>query len=71
MCIYWIFEVCLHALFIRLFPFVAFCVTFDGLCCSTQLCGLLSPLPLKVANQSWHTGPNETVLHFQVVIVVS
>ena len=36
-----------------------------------QLCGLLSLLPLKVANQSWHTGPNETVLHFQVVFVIS
>ena len=54
-----------------LFTFVAFRVTFDGLCCWMQLCGLLSLLPLKVANQSWHTGPNETVLHFQVVFVIS
>ena len=36
-----------------------------------QLCGLLSLFPLKVANQSWHTGPNETVLHFKVVFVIS
>ena len=54
-----------------LFTFVAFRVTFDGLCCWMQLCGLLSLLPLKVASQSWHTGPNETVLHFQVVFVIS
>ena len=54
-----------------LFTIVAFRVTFDGLCCWMQLCGLLSLLPLKVANQSWHTGPNETVLHFQVVFVIS
>ena len=64
-------KVCLDALFICLFSFVAFRVTFDGLCCWLQLCGLLSLLPLKVANQSWHTGPNETVLHFQVVFVIS
>ena len=28
-------------------------------------------LTFMVANQSWHTGPNETVLHFQVVFVIS
>ena len=64
-------KVCFIASFICLFPFVAFCANFDGLWPWTQLCGLLSPLPLKAANQSWHTGPNETVLHFQVVFVIS
>ena len=61
----------LFGCFIYMFILI-FCidVTFDGLCCWLQLCGLLSLLPLKVANQSWHTGPNETVLHFQVVFVV-
>ena len=62
----------LFGCFIYMFILI-FCigVTFDGLCCWMQLCGLLSLLPLKVANQSWHTGPNETVLHFQVVFAIS
>ena len=35
----------------------------------TQLCVLLSRIRLRVTNQNWQTGPNESVLHFQVVFV--
>ena len=28
-------------------------------------------LTFKGSEPSWHTGPNETVLHFQVVFVIS
>ena len=45
--------------------FVALCVTFNNLCC-----GLLSRRQLKVIDQSWYTGRNESGLHFQVVCVV-
>ena len=50
--------------------FIAFCVTFNGLWCWTQRCGLLSRIHLKVMDQSWHTGPNEFVLQLEVVFVV-
>ena len=63
-------NVCLDALFMCLFRFVAFRVTFNDLCCRTQRCGLLSLIHFKVADESWQTGPNESVLHFEVVFVV-
>ena len=40
--------------------FVALRVTLNRLCC-----GLLSRIQLRVIDQSWHTGRNESVLHFQ------
>ena len=40
-------------------------VTLNNLCC-----GLLSRIQLRVIDQSWYTGPNESVVHFQVVCVV-
>ena len=64
-------KVCLDASFTCLSPFLASCVTFNDLCCRTQLCGLLSRIHLRTTNQSWHTRPNESVLHFQDVFVVS
>ena len=45
--------------------FVALRVTLNPLCC-----GLLSRIHLRVIDQSWYTGRNESVLHFQVVCVV-
>ena len=54
----------------RLSRFVAFRVTFNDLRCRTQRCGLLSQIQLRLMNQSWQTGPNESVLHFEVVFVV-
>ena len=50
--------------------FVAFSVSFNDLCSWTQRCGLLSCIQLRVTDQSWQTGPNESVLHFKVVFVV-
>ena len=50
--------------------FVAICVTFNDLCCRTKRCGLLSRIHLWVTDQSWHTGPNDSVLHFELVFVV-
>ena len=58
-------SLCFDASFIRLSRFVAVGVTFTGLCS-----GLQSRIHLGVTDQSWPTGPNETLLHFQVVIVV-
>ena len=49
--------------------FVAICVTFNDLCCRTKRCGLLSRIHLWVTDQSWHTGPNDSVLHFELVFV--
>ena len=49
----------------------AFHVTSNTLCCWTSPCGLLSRKQLKLTDQSWQTGPNESVLHFQIVFVVS
>ena len=46
------------------FQFVAFLVTFNDLCC-----GLLSHAFVD-NGQSWQTGPNEFVLHFEAVFVV-
>ena len=63
----------LFGCFIYMFIFI--CCNFVSLLtgyaveCSFVAC--CHSLPLKVANQSWHTGPNETVLHFQVVFVIS
>ena len=47
--------------------FVAICVTFNDLCCRTQRCGLLSRIHSWVTDQNWHTGPNDSVLHFEFV----
>ena len=64
-------KLSLHASFVCLFPFVVFCIFFNNLCCWLQRWGLLSRMHLKVTDQTWHTGPNESVLHLQVVFVVS
>ena len=62
-------KACLGASFMCLSRFVAFCVTFNDLCCRTKRCGLLSRIHLWVTDQSWHTGPNDSVLHFELVFV--
>ena len=36
-----------------------------------QRSGLLSRIHLRLTDQTWQTGPNESVLHFQIVFVVS
>ena len=46
-----------------------FRVTFNDLCCRTKRCGLLSRIHLWVTDQSWHTDPNGSVLHFELVFV--
>ena len=56
---------CLDVSFICLFRFVALRVTLNHLCCA-----FLSRIQLRIIDQSWHTGRNESVLHFQVVCVV-
>ena len=56
---------CLDVSLMCLCRFVALRVTLHRLCC-----GLLSRIQLRVIDQSWHTGRNESVLHFQVVCVV-
>ena len=50
--------------------FVAFRVTFNDLRSRLQRSGLLSRIHLGATNQSWQTGSNESVLHFEVVFVV-
>ena len=60
-----------RASFMCLFIFVAFGVDFNIFCCWTHFCGLLSCIHIKVTDQSWQTGPNASVLHFEVVVVVS
>ena len=49
---------------------VAFHVTFNDLCCSSQPCSLLSWIHLWVTNQSLQTGQNDSVIHFEVAFVV-
>ena len=61
---------CFDARFLCYFWLVAFRVTFNNLSCCTKLCGLLSRIQLVLTNQSWQTGPNESVSHFEVVFVV-
>ena len=51
-------KVCFDASFMCLSRFLALPGTFNELCC-----GLLSCIHLWLTNQSWHTGPNESVLH--------
>ena len=63
-------KICLDASFMCLFQLVAFCVTFNDLCCSKHFCGLLLRIHLKVTDQSRQTSLNESVLHFEVVFVV-
>ena len=53
-------KACLDASFMCLFRFVAFRVTFNDFCC-----GLFSRLHLRVTNQSWQTGPNESAFPFR------
>ena len=36
------------------------------LCCRTLCCCLLSRMHLKVTDQNWITGPNESLLHFKI-----
>ena len=50
-------KVCLDASFMCLSRFLALPGTFNELCC-----GLLSCIHLWLTDQSWHTGPNESVL---------
>ena len=64
-------KVCLDASFVCFFLFVAFHVTFNNVCGWTQRCGLRLRIHLRVTDQSWQAGPNESVLHFEVVFVVS
>ena len=63
-------KIWLDASFTCLSRFVAFHITFNDLCCSSERCGLLSRIHLKVTDQTRHTGPNETVLQIQIVFVV-
>ena len=58
------------ASFMCLFGFVSFCVTLNDLWCWTQPCNLLSRIQLRLTNQSWQTGPNESVLQFEVGVWV-
>ena len=53
-------KLCLDALFVCLSRFVAFRVTLNNFCC-----GLFSRLHLRVTNQSWQTGPNESAFPFR------
>ena len=62
-------KVCFNLSFMCFSQFVGFRLTFNELCCWTQLCVLLSRICLRVTNRSWQTGPNESVLHFRVVFV--
>ena len=68
-----ILRVCLHDILMRLLAklrldasfmclcrFVAFRVTLNDFCC-----GLFSRLHLRVTNQSWQTGPNESAFPFR------
>ena len=61
---------CFDVSLMCLYRFVAFCVTFNDLCCWTQRCGLLSRIHLKLMDQSWQTGSKNFVWHFEVVFVV-
>ena len=63
-------KVCFDASFLCLSRFVAFRFILNEVCCWRQRCGLLSRIQLKLTDQIWQTGPNETVLHFEVVLVV-
>ena len=55
--------------FLCLSEFVAFGGTFNNLSCSLQPCGLLSRIQLRLTYQSWQSGPNDFVLHFEVTFV--
>ena len=63
-------KVCFDVSFMCLSRFVAIYVTFNNLCCWTSCCGLVSHIHLRVTDQTWQTGPNESVLYFKVVFVV-
>ena len=63
-------KTCFDASFMCLLRFVSIRVTFNDLCCWTQRCGLLSRIQLRLTDQSWHTSPNESPLHFEVVFIV-
>ena len=57
--------------FVSIFNFcVCFCSLnfvslFKELCC-----GLLSHIHLRIMDQGWQTGPNQSALHFEVVFVI-
>ena len=63
-------KVCFDASFMCLSRFVAFQVIFNDLGWWTQRCGVLSRINLRVTDQSWQTSPIESILHFEVVLVV-
>ena len=63
-------KTCFDASFICLLRFVSIRVTFNGLCCWTQRCGLLSRMQLSLTDQSCHSSPNEFLLHIEVVFIV-
>ena len=63
-------TICIDSPFECLSGFVAFRATFNDLCCWTERCGLLSRIHLCGTDRSWRTGPNEFLLHFQIVFVV-
>ena len=63
-------KVCFDASFMSLFRFVSFRVTFNDLCCLNAPLWFTAIVHLRVTDQSWQTGANKTVLHFEVVFVV-
>ena len=63
-------NVCFDASFMCLFRLVGFRVTFNDLCCSTQHCGLLSRIQLRLTDKIWQTSSNQSLLYFEVVFAV-
>ena len=57
-------KICFDASFMCLGRFVAFRVTL------TTYAVAYCHARLEITDQSWHTGPNESVLRFEVVLVV-
>ena len=55
---------CLDVSFMCLCRFVALRVTLNNLCCV-----LLSRIQLKVIDQSWHTGQNESVYTSKLLVL--
>ena len=58
---------CFIYVFVSIYSFYSH---FHDLCCWTQRCGLLSRIHFRVTDQTWQTGPKESVLHFEVAFVV-
>ena len=57
-------KICFDASFMCLGRIVAFRVTL------TTYAVAYCHARLEITDQSWHTGPNDLVLHFEVVFVV-